>query len=247
MACCQSLDTASGPMGSGLYPTRLSLPLIPPTLNTSHYPLPWWLRGQRICLQWGRLGFDPRVRKIPLEEGIGQPTPVFLPGESPWTENPGRATVQVVGHNWMTFTFSFSQVWVIICASDQMTINGRIQQSLNSINLLEWLTEFRGTFYILDHQFFTKGYNSRTARWKRDTGHGKGKGHRASMLSPGTPAFPNLHVSTNLEALQILPFWGFMEVLLQTKDWLNLSTWLTKPPAPLPSLKVKGLDWTFQP
>ena len=25
----------------------------------------------------------------PLEEGI-QPTPVFLPGESPWTEEPGR-------------------------------------------------------------------------------------------------------------------------------------------------------------
>ena len=25
------------------------------------------------------------VRKIPLEEGM-QPTPVFLPGESPWTE-----------------------------------------------------------------------------------------------------------------------------------------------------------------
>ena len=25
----------------------------------------------------------------PLEEGI-QPTPVFLPGESPWSEEPGR-------------------------------------------------------------------------------------------------------------------------------------------------------------
>ena len=28
------------------------------------------------------------VGKIPLEEGM-QPTPVFLPGESPWTEEPG--------------------------------------------------------------------------------------------------------------------------------------------------------------
>lgn len=90
--------------------------------------------------------------------------------------------------------------------------------SLGLINLLVRLTELRGTFYLLDHQFFTKGYNSRITRWKKDTGHGKGKGHRASMLSPGTPVFPNLHVSTNLEALYILPFWGFMEVLLQTKD-----------------------------
>ena len=41
--------------------------------------LPWWLR--RICLQCGRpVGFDPWVRKIPLEEGM-LPTPVPLPGE----------------------------------------------------------------------------------------------------------------------------------------------------------------------
>ena len=112
----------------------------------------------------------------------------------------------------------FAKAQVVICASDQMTIDGRIQQPPNSINLLEWLTELRGTFYFLDHQFFTKGYNSRTARWKRGTGHGKGKGHRASMLSPGTPVFPNIHVSTNQEALQILPLWGFMEVLLQRID-----------------------------
>ena len=28
-------------------------------------------------------------REEPLEEGM-QPTPVYLPGESPWTEEPGR-------------------------------------------------------------------------------------------------------------------------------------------------------------
>jgi len=32
------------------------------------------------------------VRKIPWIRAW-QPTPVFLPGESPWTEEPGRATV----------------------------------------------------------------------------------------------------------------------------------------------------------
>ena len=36
-----------------------------------------------------RLGFDPCVRKIPWRRAW-QPTSVFLPGESSWTEEPGR-------------------------------------------------------------------------------------------------------------------------------------------------------------
>ena len=39
-------------------------------------------------LQCGRLGFDPWVGKIPRRRAW-QPIPVFLPGESPWTEEPG--------------------------------------------------------------------------------------------------------------------------------------------------------------
>ena len=36
-------------------------------------------------------GFDPCVGKIPWRK-TWQPTPVYLPGESPWTEEPGRLT-----------------------------------------------------------------------------------------------------------------------------------------------------------
>lgn len=35
------------------------------------------------------------------------------------------------------------------------------------INLLEWLTDCRETFYSLDYQFIVKGYNPGTARLKR--------------------------------------------------------------------------------
>ena len=35
-----------------------------------------------------RCGFLPWLGKNPLEEGR-QPTPIFLPVESPWTEEPG--------------------------------------------------------------------------------------------------------------------------------------------------------------
>ena len=36
-----------------------------------------------------RHGFDPGVRKIPWKRAW-QPTPVFLPGVAPWTEEPGK-------------------------------------------------------------------------------------------------------------------------------------------------------------
>ena len=41
----------------------------------------------------------------PLEEGMAKPTLVFLPGESPWTEEPGRLQSmgsKRVGQNWAT-------------------------------------------------------------------------------------------------------------------------------------------------
>ena len=43
--------------------------------------LPRWLRGLSVCLQCGRPGFNPWVRKIPWRRKW-QPTPVLLPGES---------------------------------------------------------------------------------------------------------------------------------------------------------------------
>ena len=57
-----------------------------------------------ICLQCVRPGFDPWVGKIPWRRAW-QPTPVFLPGESPWTEEPGELQskgLPRVGHNWVT-------------------------------------------------------------------------------------------------------------------------------------------------
>ena len=47
--------------------------------------LPWWLSWERIRLQCRRPGFDPWVGK----RRAWQPTPVFLPSESPWTEELG--------------------------------------------------------------------------------------------------------------------------------------------------------------
>ena len=57
--------------------------------------------GKEIYLQCGRPGFDPWVGKIPGRR-TWQLTPVFLPGESPWTEESGRLQSigsQRVGHD----------------------------------------------------------------------------------------------------------------------------------------------------
>ena len=64
--------------------------------------LSFWLWQWRIRLQCWRPGFHPWVRKIPWKR-TWQPTPVFLPGESPWTQEPGRLQplgLQRVGHDW---------------------------------------------------------------------------------------------------------------------------------------------------
>ena len=50
------------------------------TGNIPFIRLWWWLRWQRICLQWRRPEFSPWVRKIPWRREW-QPTPVFLPGK----------------------------------------------------------------------------------------------------------------------------------------------------------------------
>ena len=62
----------------------------------------WWKEPTFQCRRHKRHGFDPWVWKIPWS-GAWQPTLVFLPGESPWTEEPGGLQSRVsprVGHDW---------------------------------------------------------------------------------------------------------------------------------------------------
>ena len=57
---------------------------------SSRWALPRWCSGKEYTCQGRRhkrRGFHPWVRKIPWRRAW-QPTPVFLPGESPWTEEP---------------------------------------------------------------------------------------------------------------------------------------------------------------
>ena len=66
---------------------------------------PGGTRGKEPAYQlWRhkRHGFHPWVRKIPWRR-VWQPTPVFLPGKSPWMKEPGRLQSvgsQRVRHDW---------------------------------------------------------------------------------------------------------------------------------------------------
>ena len=50
--------------------------------------LPRWLSVKESACQCRKLRFDPWSRKIPWRKKW-QPTPILLPGKTPWTEEPG--------------------------------------------------------------------------------------------------------------------------------------------------------------
>ena len=60
--------------------------------------------SKEIHLQCERPGFDSWAGQVPWRRAW-QPTPVFLPGESPWTEEPGSLQSmgsQTIRHSWAT-------------------------------------------------------------------------------------------------------------------------------------------------
>ena len=59
--------------------------------------------GKETICNAGDPGFDPWVGKIPWRRAW-KPTPVFLPGESPWKEEPG-------GLHFMGLQKSQTQLW----------------------------------------------------------------------------------------------------------------------------------------
>ena len=79
--------------------------------------LHWPLRQLRICLQCGRLVFDPWVRKI-LWRREWQPTAVFLPGKFYGERSlAGYMGLQRVGPDWATDTFTFTHCYLDVFIS----------------------------------------------------------------------------------------------------------------------------------
>ena len=79
--------------------------------------LPWWLTQSKICLQCGKPGLDPWVRKVdPLEKEMSTHSSI-LAWKIPWTEEPGRPQsmgLQRVGHHWATNTWYYTIMFKLI-------------------------------------------------------------------------------------------------------------------------------------
>ena len=109
-----------------------------------------------------------------------------------------------------------------LCTFDSPALN---QDSQNSGSLLTFLVYY-------------KGYNSRSAKWKRCLGLGTWE--RVQTFQTLSRYIPLLapRVFTHLEALQTLMFRAFMEISLQKRGWLNKSLatddWTQSPALPSP-------------
>lgn len=121
-----------------------------------------------------------------------------------------------------------------------------VTPSLGLINLLEQFTDLRKTFYLLDYWFIIKGYNSGTARWKRCTRQGMGKGYRASMLSKCSilPQIFTCSWTKNPSETRLFGLsWGFQYI--DMIDRIIGHWWLNSTSNPLPSLEVKKVILKF--
>ena len=76
-------------------------------ITNYNFGLPWWLSGKEPTCQCRRRGFDPWVGKIPWRRKW-QPTPVFLPGESPGQRSLVCWTHKRVGHSLTTTLYTYS-------------------------------------------------------------------------------------------------------------------------------------------
>lgn len=112
---------------------------------------------------------------------------------------------------------------------------GSHDPSLRCSNLLEWLTTQENAFLCLLVHY--KGYNSRTAKWKRC------RWHRASTSSPGAPPSQHIDMFTNPEAPWTPEFRDFYDAFI-IKPWLmrSLAVYSVSRPSPL----YGGWEWDWK-
>ena len=98
--------------------------------------------------------FDPWVGMIP-QRRAWQPVPIFLPGESQWTEEPGglqSTGSHIVGHDWsdLALTIKFVDRRVRIISIINMTVIKCILKQISMKRLPLWINKlvkkiFQGT------------------------------------------------------------------------------------------------------
>lgn len=109
------------------------------------------------------------------------------------------------------------------CGSDPPAIKKGIPKtsSSGSINLLEQFIESWQTFYLLNHQFIIKWYNSVKARWQWCIGQGMGQEAQRFYALSRYVIYLYVYMFTNPEDLWILSF-----RLLRRLHYLSMINWI---------------------
>ena len=97
-----------------------------------------------------RCEFNPWVEKIPWRRAW-QPIPVFLPGESPWTEEPDglRSTgSERVRDDWNSLTHMFGSFFILGFPLSCSCYFGKIIQALQSLVSI-WILDIAIAFYYI--------------------------------------------------------------------------------------------------
>ena len=192
-------------------------------------------------LQCGRPCFNPWVGKI-LWRRAWQPTPVFFPGESPWTEEPGGLQSmgsKGVGHDWGTKHStlqlqcrSFSSQWLLLF---QSTGSRALRPEFSSVQSLSRVWLF-ATPWIAARQASLSITNSRSSPKLLSMELVMPSSHlilcHPLLLLPPIP--PSIRVFSNESTLRMRwpKFWSFsfsirpskehLGLIFFTMDWLDL-------------------------
>ena len=116
------------------------------------------------CKRCKRCTFNSWVGKIPWRRAW-QPTPVFLPGESPWTEEPGRLQFigsRRVGHNWATDTHKICKQTTNLQIKINCNIHLKYYRQIRSHAI--WLPTL--VFFLVPIRGYISVWNSLNSFWK---------------------------------------------------------------------------------
>ena len=109
--------------------------------------LPRWLSGKESAYQHRRWGYNSWVGKIPWRRKW-QPTPVFLPGEISWTEEPPWAAVHRVAHAHTQTRVA----WDIPRDNSSLVVQHELNWEISQEDNIFWVVQIRFVKnYVMSH------------------------------------------------------------------------------------------------
>ena len=117
------------------------------------YGLPWWPRGQRVCIQYRRSRFYSRIWEDPLENGMGNNHSILAwrMDKGVWL---GSMRPQIIRNNRPTNTLNTS-----LCMLQNPRINIKLEDTLPQKRRMFEMKTYEQKFCIRDYYQITPSGN----------------------------------------------------------------------------------------